>query len=141
MSFKYHITNHFKNCRLLAKTYDVYRQREVSVFMIPGTFDHVGVCDTTDAWVAPVAADPFQVNIREILGKIQSGEDPAVVTRSPTGRLVTHQPEVQEIPKSRRRLAEEPSPPRRRILNADYAALEQRAIAATTTPQRRRLPA
>lgn len=128
MSFKYHITNHFSGCRLLAKTHDVYRQREVSVFMLPGTFDHVGVCDSTDAWVAPVAADPFKVNIREILGKIQSGENPAPVIVTPTGRIVTERlPESQELPKARRRLAEEPSTPRRRILTTE------------PTPQRRRL--
>lgn len=120
MSFKYHINNHFSGCRLLAKTWDVYRMREVSVFMLPGTFDHVGVCDSTDAWVAPVAADPFKVNVRELLGKIQSGENPAVVITSPTGRNLTdHRPELQELPKERRRLAEEPGLKRRRILTTE----------------------
>lgn len=127
MSFKYHINNHFSGCRLLAKTWDVYRMREVSVFMLPGTFDHVGVCDSTDAWVAPVAADPFKVNVRELLGKIQSGENPAVAITSPTGRNLTdHRPELQELPKERRRLGDPPSPrrlqqdcpsPRRRTLS------------------------
>lgn len=115
MSFTYHINNHFSGCRLLAKTWDVYRMREVSVFMIPGTFDHVGVCDSTDAWVAPVAADPFKVNVRELLGKIQSGENPAVAITSPTGRNLTdHRPELQELPKERRRLGSS-SAPRRRL--------------------------
>lgn len=115
MSFKYHINNHFSGCRLLAKTWDVYRMREVSVFMLPGTFDHVGVCDSTDAWVAPVAADPFKVNVRELLGKIQSGENPAVAITSPTGRNLTdHRPEPQEYPKERRRLGSS-SAPRRRL--------------------------
>lgn len=128
MSFKHHITNHFSGCRLLASTYDIYRGREVKVYMVPGTFDHVGVCDGTDAWVAPVEADPFKVNIREILGKILAGENPEVIIKTPTGRIVTErQPEFQELPKARRRLAEEPSTPRRRILTTE------------PTPQRRRL--
>lgn len=129
MSFKYHINNHFSGCRLLAKTFDVYRHRQVNVYMLPGTFDHVGACDGTDAWIAPVAADPFKVNIREILGKIQSGQNPAVMISTPTGRLIEERaPEFQEFPKTRRRLAEEPSPPRRRILATEPQPTQRRRL-------------
>lgn len=127
MSFKYHINNHFSGCRLLAKTWDVYRMREVSVYLLPGTFDHVGVCDSTDAWVAPVAADPFKVNIREILGKIQAGESPAPVVLSPTGRNLTGQgPELQDLPKARRRLGDDP--PQRRRLQAEVPTTTRRRL-------------
>ena len=129
MSFKHHISNGFTSCRLLAKTFDIYRHRAVKVFALPGEFEFVGVSDGTDNWVAPVSINPFSCNVREILGKIQAGENPAVVEISPTGRNITGQgPAIQEIR------------PRRRLIDSTVDAVRQEPTPAAT-PQRRRLQA
>lgn len=67
MSFKHHINSHFSGCVCLAQTRDECRDRTVHVYALPGEFDLVGVSDGTDAWVAPVVADPFSVNVKRLL--------------------------------------------------------------------------
>ena len=64
--WNHHFANHFGSCMLLAKARDEHRNRDVEVRMLPGEFEVVGVTDGTDAWIAPVIADPFNVNIRGI---------------------------------------------------------------------------
>lgn len=78
MNYKYLINNHFGSCVLLAKTRDEYRKRDVRVYALPGEFDYVGVADGTDAWVAPVVADPFSCNIKRILEDYRNGKAPVV---------------------------------------------------------------
>lgn len=118
--FNRYMESHFAGCRQLAKTRDVFRERDVQVFMIPGDFEMVGVTDGTDAWVAPVIADPFRVNVARILRDIRDGKDPVL--------------EVSQ----RRRVLQRPEPPpptevrARRTLNREPAANNQ-------TTQRRRL--
>lgn len=111
MNYKHYINGHFGGCVLLAKARDVYRDRDVQVFAIPGEFDHVGVTDGTDAWIAPVIADPFSCNIQRVLEEFRNGKTPVVEgsapqpTPAPTCRVrkvinrqevVEHQPVVQE---------------------------------------------
>lgn len=70
-----HMTSHFSSCRLLATSHDHCRQRNVRIYMLPGEFTVVGVSDGTDAWIAPVAADPFSVHVGRILQGIQEGKE------------------------------------------------------------------
>lgn len=118
--FNEYFKNHWDGCRLLAEARDNHRNRDVRIFMVPGEFDIVGVSDGTDAWVAPVAIDPFSVSVKRILEDIRAGKDPrAVIARkrrtiaanvveelkaaglSPTGRRVIEtQPEPQQLPVS-----------------------------------------
>ena len=72
--YKHHMHNQFSACRLLANAYDPYRRREVRLFHIPGDFTTVGVCDGTDAWIAPAAANPFSVDVLKLYQRIQAGE-------------------------------------------------------------------
>lgn len=75
MSYKHHLTNHWAGCRLLAETRDHCRNRPVKLYAIPGEFEHVGVTDGTDSWVAPAVAQVFGVDVRNLLGKLRAGED------------------------------------------------------------------
>lgn len=106
MSYKSWINCHFAGCRLLANAHDEHRNRAVQVFMLPGHFDHVGVTDGTDAWIAPVIADPFSVNVKRILDDIQAGKDPRVESKGRQRvRLVgLAEALIQESPKLRKRI-------------------------------------
>ena len=59
---------------LLANARDEHRNRDVRLYLMPGEFDTVGVTDGTDAWVAPVIADPFSVNIIQIMKDVRDGK-------------------------------------------------------------------
>lgn len=72
-SWKPYIEQHFSSCKHIASSYDHCRQRDVKIFLVPGEFTHVGVSDGTDAWIAPVAADPFSVNIRTVISSVIDG--------------------------------------------------------------------
>lgn len=76
--FNGHFANHFSSCLLLARAHDPYRQREVQLRLLPGEFDYVGITDGTDAWIAPVAGDPFSVGIKRILDELRQGKMPTV---------------------------------------------------------------
>lgn len=117
MSFKHYITSHFAGCRLLAETEDVYRDRKVKVFMIPGNVEHVGVCDGTDAWVAPVVADPFRVDVRKLIMDIQSGGNPAVVVKDSGGKISEKQLDLFQAPQRRKLTATAPAGKTRRSLS------------------------
>lgn len=71
--FNQYMMSHFRDCRLLASAYDHCRHRAVRLYHIPGEFAFVGVTDGTDAWVAPVVADPFSVHVGRLLAAIQAG--------------------------------------------------------------------
>jgi len=45
----------------------------VKIFELPGLDECVGVSDGTDAWIAPVVADPFSVNIKRVLEQFRNG--------------------------------------------------------------------
>lgn len=100
--YNHHFQNHFSSCRLLAKAHDPYRQRNVELRMLPGEFDVVGVTDGTDAWVAPVAGDPFRVNIARLIEDVRNGRKPEI--RKPRIRVVeASEPEIPTT-KPRRRI-------------------------------------
>lgn len=129
MNYKYYLNSQFAGCRLLAETYDEHRKRDVRVYMVPGQFDVVGVCDGTDSWVAPAIINPFSCDVLGMLKRIASGEDippfrngkakgqlDLPLAGSPRRRLTT----CTEEPKPRRRLqtTAEPVASTRRKLNA-----------------------
>lgn len=112
-----HFANHFGGCMLLALARDPHRNRDVQLRMLPGEFDHVGVTDGTDAWIAPVAGDPFGVGIKRILDGVREGRMPAPhapMTRKPRRTLIAAP-------------AAENGPPR---------AIPEQAPTATTRPRR-----
>lgn len=96
MSYKHFLNSHWSGCRLLAETHDHCRRRPVKLYAVPGNFDYVGVTDGTDAWVAPanVQGGVFGVDVRELLRRLQAGEDVQSVA---TGRqrVRVHAPPAQ----------------------------------------------
>lgn len=106
-SFKFHLDSHFRNCQQLAHARDEHRNRDVTIHLIPGRFDIVGINDTVDAWVAPVAADPFSVNIKRMLDDIQAGKPIHEVVQHPPRKRKQLLPAQAELPLSL---------PRRRVL-------------------------
>jgi len=69
------LESQFSGCRLLAHAVDNCRNRQVRVYALPGEFSIVGVSDGVDAWLAPVIADPFSVNVGRLLDRLRAGED------------------------------------------------------------------
>ena len=116
--FNHHMSSHFSGCRLLAEAHDPHRNREVSLYLIPGTVEVVGVSDGVDAWVAPALAHCFSVNVPDILRRIAVGEHVAPIRRqAPTPakrerRAVISEPEP--APRSRRAMLTEEAKPRQR---------------------------
>lgn len=102
--FNHHFNNHFSSCKLLAEAHDPHRNRDVSVYLIPGTVEVVGVSDGVDAWVAPALAHCFSVNIPDLLRKLSVGEFTGPVRRQ------APMPAKRE----RRALVEAPTQPIRR---------------------------
>ncbi len=89
--WNHHFENHFGSCVLL----DNCRDRAVKLYALPGEFDLVGVTDGTDAWVAPVIADPFSVKVARLLGDLRAGRplNIADATKRPRVRVeITPQP-------------------------------------------------
>jgi hypothetical protein len=72
-NFAHYFNSRFAGCRLLAKAWDQHRERDVSIYQIPGQVDCVGVSDTIDRWIAPVAPELFNVNIHQLFRDLQSG--------------------------------------------------------------------
>lgn len=99
MSYKHHLTSHWAGCRLLAETRDHCRKRDVRLYLIPGEFDHIGVTDGTDAWVAPANVHSlFGVDVRVLLQRIRSGEDVKPVQSLVRARVrVQASPEVTSL--------------------------------------------
>ena len=81
------------------------------IFALPGEFDTVGISDGTDAWIAPVIAEPFAgqgIKVGQLLQQIRDGTFKGAVSPPPPP------------PPGRRRIlltAEPaPAPSRRRIV-------------------------
>lgn len=73
MSFNQYFNSRFAGCRTLAHTYDQHRNRDVTIYQIPGRLDCVGVSDNVDRWIAPVAPNLFSVDIEQLFKDLQSG--------------------------------------------------------------------
>jgi hypothetical protein len=101
--FNNFMNSHFSGCQLLAKTRDLCRQRDVSVFRIPGEVECVGVSDGTDSWIAPVIANPFSFDLIKLFKDFADG----IPVKLP---LIGHQPSDGPV-KSRRKLLNEDPPP------------------------------
>lgn len=85
-NFKHYMNSRFSGCRLLANAYDQHRNREVKVFLIPGEFECVGVCDTVDCWIAPVIAEPFSLPIGSVIKDILDGKKVVLPINAPGSR-------------------------------------------------------
>lgn len=118
--FTRYFENGFSGCTPLAKTYDNCRKREVTVFLIPGEVEVVGCFDQTDAWIAPVSADPFTVNIQRLVQDFYAGKFTGLVVDPP-----------KPARRTLKRAEESPPPPQRRRLNPPPSVPQ--------TSQRRRL--
>lgn len=128
MNFSHYFNNRFSGCRLIAEAYDHCRLRDVKIYLIPGQVDCVGVCDTVDRWIAPVAPDLFTVDIQQVMRDIFAGNNiqlpvraPALVKRSRRAIISEDPPdppELEKTPVKRRPLLTEPAAPtRRKLLN------------------------
>lgn len=108
-SFNHYFNNDFAGCRLLAYARDNCRNRDVRVYMIPGSVDCVGVSDGVDKWIAPVIANPFSVNVQDLIRKILAGEDVPKPSKPQEGgksgrRALLGEP-PNEVPTPRKRIA------------------------------------
>lgn len=115
--FNTYFNNDFSGCRLLAKAYDHCRDRNVNIYLVPGFDDCVGVSDGTDKWIAPVIADPFSVNVAQIIADIRDGKNPKLPVIGNNAAQVAQ--EAAHVPRTRRKLiatAEAPQPRVRRKL-------------------------
>lgn len=95
--WKRYINSGFTGCLLLAYARDHVRIRDVRIWKIPGEVDDVGISDGTDAWIAPVSADCFSVNVKRLLDDLAAGKPLAKP--------------VPLVANGRRRLIEEDAPP------------------------------
>lgn len=113
MKYNDDMKQHFDGRRLLAEAFDIHRNREVRIYMLDGTWEYVGVSDSVDAWIAPVVAEPFSVNLQRIFDAIRGGKDPQVIRR---GQKLEVLKKIE-----RRRIAEAPAAaepaPRRRLIS------------------------
>lgn len=73
MSFNQYFNSRFAGCRTLAHAFDQHRNRDVTIYQIPGRLDCVGVSDGVDRWIAPVVANIFSVDIEQLFRDLQSG--------------------------------------------------------------------
>lgn len=121
-AYKEHLNNKFEFCRRIGEAEDLHRHRHVTLFYIPGDYEYVGVFDTVDAWIAPVSANPFSLNIARIMEDIKNGKEP------------TYQPTIRRrsITADHAAPAADPEPVLRRrpIATAQPAALQRRVIRA-----------
>lgn len=108
-NFKHYFMNDFAGCRLIAKAFDQHRHREVSIYLLPGQFEYVGVSDGTDKWIAPVIAEPFSVNIREIILAIQNKEEIKLPVIAKSLKEIETEKEAP-IRKRRTLLSQQPEP-------------------------------
>ena len=119
--FNHYFQNQFAGCVVLAMGRDEARGRDVRIVALPGEFTVVGLCDGTDAWVAPVNAigSPLLARAKMIMDEIRAGKDPKPAH---TRRKLQLDPDPPPEPATRPRarlLIEDPAPtPRaRRTLN------------------------
>lgn len=74
-NFKHYFDSRFAGCRILAHAYDQHRNRDVTIYQLPGYVDCVGVSDTVDRWIAPVAPNLFSVDIYQLFRDLHDGKD------------------------------------------------------------------
>ncbi len=128
--FNRYFANDFSGCRLIAYGYDVYREREVRVYLMPGDYENVGMTDGTDKWIAPTVADPFGnkgLNIARLVKDISEGKEVAPPVRpslikSRGRRAIIEDEPAQPIKRERRALLDaptsSPAPRSRRVILA-----------------------
>lgn len=113
--FNQYFANDFKACRLLAYARDHCRNRDVSLYQIPGEMECVGVTDGTDKWIAPAVESIFSVNVKQLLRDIFDGK-PIPSPRPPASsrvRLEVDDPEPEPRRRQRVRLEEVVVAPKR----------------------------
>lgn len=94
-NWKHYINNDYSGCMLLAYAHDQHRNRDVRIYLIPGVEDCVGVTDGVDAWIAPVSASLFSVNVERLLNDLREGKGipkPTPIVRSPRVKLIREEP-------------------------------------------------
>jgi len=108
--FNAYFANDFRGCRLIAYGYDIHREREVKVYLMPGDLENVGLTDGVDKWIAPAIADPFGsrgLNIARLVKDIAEGKDVAPPVRpslvKSRGRRTILEDEPAQPPKRERR--------------------------------------
>ena len=72
--FARYFNNNFAGCRLIAHARDPHRNRDVSIYLMPGNLTEVGVTDGVDKWICPVICNPFSVDIIKLVRAISNGE-------------------------------------------------------------------
>lgn len=112
--WKKYINTGFSGCQRLAYARDHVRSRDVSIWLVPGERADVGISDGTDAWIAPVSADCFSVNVARLIADLEAGRGiPKPVPLANTGR--------RQLILSADQPSEAPAAPRRRLLEAPAA--------------------
>ncbi len=120
--FNTYFNNNFSGCRLLAYARDPHRGRDVSIYMMPGFVEEVGVTDGIDKWICPVIANPFSVNIIDIMRRVIAGESIPTPVKPGVGKtsrraVLAEEPATTPKPSRRALLApinEVPTPSRSR---------------------------
>lgn len=116
-SFSRYFNNNFAGCRLIAYARDNHRNRDVAIYLMPGNVADVGVTDGVDKWICPVIANPFSVNVPQLVRDILAGK--SIPTPTPMGE--------RQDKRRPRKIIEEPisAPTRRRALLSDPTAPNQ----------------
>lgn len=120
--FNTYFANNFSGCRLLAYARDPHRGRDISIYQMPGFVEEVGVTDGVDKWICPVIANPFSVNIIDLMRHVLAGEPiptPVKPGVGKTSRRAVIGEEPANTPKPARRallapINESQTPPRSR---------------------------
>lgn len=87
------MNSHFASsgCRLIARAHDKCRNRNVSIYALPGYWDCVGVSDGTDAWIAPASAGLFfgtaTGDCADLMRRLQAGEELPPIPDPPPNAL------------------------------------------------------
>jgi hypothetical protein len=124
VNWKTYISSKFSGCRHIASARDPHRGRDVKLYAVPGEFEHVGVSDGTDCWIAPVATSFVETTCRRQLDLILLGKEPlpaalaAVAVarrRAAAGPVAAQQPQQAPdplaAPRERRRAVPAAPPP------------------------------
>lgn len=125
--FNTYLNNNFAGCKLLAYARDPHRERDVAIYRIPGFVEEVGVTDGIDKWICPLIANPFSVNVIDLMRRLTAGEPipkPVKPLEGKTGRRAIISDESANPPKTARRAllapineAPTPSRSRRAVIN------------------------
>lgn len=101
MRFNYEMSTHFRDCTLIAEAYDSHRERFVTLHILPGNEECVGITDGTDAWLCPVVVDAFGINIAKARSDVRDGKPP-VRRQQRKARKILLEDQPVAAPKSRR---------------------------------------